>query len=70
MWKSLGQAIARHGRWLRRRTGMVCELLHVIAAKRERYQRDSCRSVARARFWADLREGQRQAEAHSSRQDP
>jgi len=46
------------------------ELLDLIAAKRERDREDSRRSAARARFWADMREGQRDAEAHCSRQDP
>ena len=45
-------------------------LLGLIAAKRERDQEDSRQSAARARFWADLREGQREAEAHCSRHDP
>jgi len=53
MWKRLRQAISR-----------VRELLGFIGAKRERGQEDSRRSAARARFWAEAREGQREAEAH------
>lgn len=39
-------------------------MLGLITAKRERDQEDSRRSAARARFWAQVREGQREAEAH------
>jgi chromosome condensin MukBEF MukE localization factor len=53
MWKRLRQAISR-----------VRELLILVAARRERSQEDSRQSAARARFWADVREGQREAEAH------
>ena len=53
MLKRLRQAISR-----------VRELLALIAAKRVRDQEDSRRSVARARFWAEVREGRREAEAH------
>jgi hypothetical protein len=70
MWKRLRRAIARHDRWVKRGTVMMRELLGVIAAKRERGQEDSRRNAARARFWADLHEGRREAEAHCSRQDP
>jgi hypothetical protein len=70
MWKRLRQAIARHGRGVWQRTGRVRELLGLIAAKRERNHEVSRQSAARARFWADVREGQREAEAHCARQDP
>jgi len=70
MWKRLRQAIVRHGGWVWRGTDRVRELLGLIAAKRERGQEDSRRSAARARFWADVSEGRREAEAHCSRQDP
>ena len=63
MWKLLRQAVARNGRWLWRRTGRVRELLDRIAAKRERDREESRSSAERTRFWADLREGQREAEA-------
>ena len=69
MWK-LRQAIVRHGMWVWQRTGRVRELLGLFAAKRERDQEDSRQSATRARFWADLREGQREAEALCSRRDP
>jgi len=53
MWKRLRRVIT-----------MVRELLGLVAAKRARDQEDSRRSAARARFWAQVREGQREAEAH------
>jgi hypothetical protein len=53
MWRRLRQAIS-----------MVREMLALVAAKRARGQEDSRRSAARARFWAEVREGQREAEAH------
>ncbi|MFI5366796.1 MAG: hypothetical protein ACHQ4J_14365 [Candidatus Binatia bacterium] len=53
MWRRLRQAII-----------MVREMLALVAAKRARGQEDSRRSAARARFWAEVREGQREAEAH------
>ncbi|HXQ21502.1 MAG TPA: hypothetical protein VN812_07505 [Candidatus Acidoferrales bacterium] len=53
MWRRLRQAIS-----------MVREMLTFVAAKRARGQEDSRRSAARARFWAEVREGQREAEAH------
>ena len=53
MWRRLRQAISK-----------VRELLGLIAAKRARGQEDSRRSAARARFWAEVREGRREAEAH------
>jgi hypothetical protein len=51
-------------RRLRRAVKVVRELLGLVAAKRARSQEDSRRSAARARFWAQVREGQREAEAH------
>jgi hypothetical protein len=51
-------------RRLRRAINTVRELLRLVAAKRARDQEDSRRSAARARFWAQVREGQREAEAH------
>jgi hypothetical protein len=52
MWRRLRQAIS-----------MVRELLGVIAAKRAQGREDGRRSAARARFWAEVREGRREAEA-------
>ena len=64
MWKRLRQAIARHGKGVWQRTGGVRQLLGIIAAKRERDREDGRQSAVRARFWAEVREGQREAEAH------
>jgi hypothetical protein len=47
----------------------VRELFGRIAAKRERDREDVRRDAARARFWADHRQGQREADAHGSRRD-
>ena len=69
MWKRLYQAIAQRSREVWQQTGRARELLRLFAGKRQRDQEDRRRSAARARFWADLREGQREAEAHCSRQD-
>ena len=38
-----------------------------VVAKTEHYDTDRSSSEARARFWTEFREGQREAEAHSSR---
>jgi hypothetical protein len=51
-------------RRLRRAINTVRELLGLVAAKRARDREDSRRSAARARFWSQVREGQREAEAH------
>jgi len=55
------QALARHWRRFWRGT------LGPIAVKKEQDEEDSRWAEARARFWAELREGQRQAEASSSK---
>jgi hypothetical protein len=52
-------ALARLWRWLWRRPVS-------LAAKQEPDRDDRCRAAARARFWAELREGQREAEAHKA----
>jgi hypothetical protein len=53
MWSRLRQVISR-----------VRELLGGIAARRERDRTDRRQSAARVRFWAEMREGRREAEAH------
>jgi hypothetical protein len=52
-------ALARLWRWLWRRPAPV-------AAKQEPDGDGRNRAAARARFWAELREGQREAEAHKA----
>jgi hypothetical protein len=64
MWKRLREAIGRVGRGAWQRTNRVRALLSVTAAKRERDQENSRRGAARARFWAGVDEGRREAEAH------
>ena len=39
----------------------------LVAVKRERDEKDRGWAEARGRFWTEFREGQREAEAHSSR---
>ena len=70
MWKRLGQALPRYYGWMRRRTSRMREVLGLIAVKKQRAAEDSNQKTARARFWADFRAGQREAEAHCSRRDP
>ena len=53
-------ALARLWRWLWRRPGPV-------AAKKQPDDDGSRWADARARFWTEFREGQRQADAHSAR---
>ena len=70
MWKRLRQALHRYYGWMRRRASRMRELLGLIAGKKERSAEDSHQKTARARFWADFRAGQREAEAHCARRDP
>jgi hypothetical protein len=53
-------ALARLWRWLWRRPVSV-------AAKKELDEDGSRWADARARFWTEFREGQRQADAHSAK---
>jgi len=69
MWKRLAQAIARHRRSAGLWPDRARDLLVRAFARRERDQEDRRLSADRARFWAELREGQREAEAHSSSRD-
>ena len=64
MLKRLRKALARHWGWLWRRDGKV---LGRLAGKTEH---DEARAEARAHFWAELREGQREAEAQCARLRP
>jgi hypothetical protein len=52
-------ALGRLWRWLWRQPASV-------AAKQEPQADDRRRGAARARFWAELREGQREAEAQAA----
>jgi hypothetical protein len=63
----LRQALARWWRWPWRRDGRERGVVGPIAAKKEQDEEASRWAEARARFWTELREGQREAEAHCSR---
>jgi len=67
MWQRLRQTISRYRKWVVPRAR---DLLERWTANREKGRENTRRTAARARFWADLREGQREAEVHSSRQNP
>jgi hypothetical protein len=64
------EGFARYAKWVSRQRGRVRDLLRFITAKRAREREDSRQSVARSRFWADLREGQREADAECARREP
>ena len=63
----LRQLLARYGGWLPRRGGWTRRVLSRIAAKRTQSEETDRVAEARAHFWAELRAGQREAEAGSSR---
>jgi len=67
MRKRLRQALARRWRSLWRRAGRLRDVLGPIAAKIEGDEEARRWAEKRARFWAELREGQREAEAHRAR---
>ncbi|MBZ5626837.1 MAG: hypothetical protein LAQ69_50400 [Acidobacteriia bacterium] len=56
------QALRRQYRWLRQQRSKVRDLLGVVIPRRDGDARPSRRDVERARFWAAMREGQREAE--------
>jgi hypothetical protein len=70
MWKHLVRALAEHGRWLWQQRGRVRGVLDFRVPRRKREEADGRRSEERARFWAALREGQREAEARCQRRNP
>jgi len=70
MWRRLRLAFARHDGWLWRQGRRVRGWLGHRTAKTERATEDRRHSDERARFWAEFREGERQAEAHCARSDP
>ena len=67
MGEGMRQEIARYGKWVSRQGRRVRELWRLIAARRERGREDSRQNAARTRFWADMREGQREADAQCER---
>ena len=64
------EGIARYGKWVVRQSRRLRDLWRVIAAQRERGREDKRLDAARTRFWADLRKGQREADAQCVRRDP
>ena len=70
MRERLRQTLALHWGWLWRRARTWHGILGLITAKKEQDEERSQWTEARARFWAELREGQREAEAHCSRPHP
>lgn len=70
VWRRLRRALAHHCGWVWRQGGRVRGLLGRGAAERARSEDDRRHVEARARFWAELREGQREAAAHGARLDP
>lgn len=70
MVRHLREEIVRYSKWVLRQTARVRDILKLATAKRERDQENNRQNAARRRFWADLREGQREADAQCARQDP
>jgi hypothetical protein len=70
MWKRVRRALARCYGWMSRTGGRVRGVLGLIVARRERAVEDSGSIAARARFWDEFRDGQREAEANCPRLDP
>ena len=70
MWRRLRLALARQYGWVWRTGSRVRGVLGRSAAKREQAAEDRRHTEARARFWAEHREGERQAEAHCARLEP
>jgi hypothetical protein len=66
MWKN---AIGRRVASVRRAVGKVREMWGRIGAKRELDREVTRSEAARARFWADFREGQREADGQASRRN-
>ena len=65
--KQLRQALARFGGWVGRRRASLRGFLGRGAALRARTLQDRRELDARARFWAEVRAGQREAEALSAK---
>ena len=70
MWRRLRLALARHYESVCRQRRRLGGILGRSVAQRERAAEDHRHVEARARFWAEHREGERQAEAHCARLDP
>lgn len=62
-------ALAQLSRWMSRLSSGTRDLLGRGAARRARTEDEYRQVQARARFWAEVREGQREAEAQSGRRE-
>ena len=62
-------ALANFRIWVRRHGSEMGGLAGRGAEKRMRAEDQNRHVESRARFWAELRDGQREAEAHSARRD-
>jgi hypothetical protein len=67
MWNRVRLALAPLSTWARRRGSRMRAFLRRSATNSERSEDDGRHVEARARFWAELREGQREAEAECAR---
>lgn len=63
----LRQALARYWEWLSGRRDSKRGVLSRLGLKKEQRGEGGRSAAARARFWTELREGQREAEAQCSR---
>ncbi len=70
MRNRMRRALARPLGWMSRTGGRVRRGLGLIVVRRERAAEDSDSVAARARFWDEFRDGQREAEANCPRLDP
>jgi hypothetical protein len=70
MRNRLRQALARYWSGLFGRDGTGRGVLRRIAARKAENEERGRSAEARARFWAELRDGQREAEAQCSRLHP
>ena len=70
MQNRLREALVRHWRWFWARAARARAVLGRIAARSPRNHRSGRSDEARAHFWAEFREGQREAEVRSVRLHP
>lgn len=70
MWNRVRLALAPLSAWVRRHGSRMRAFLRRSATSGARSEDGGRHVEARARFWAELREGQREAEAQCARRDP
>lgn len=69
MPEQLRLVIARLGKALGQGIGHLREMLSQVAARREQNQEGTRQIVARRHFWAEMREGEREARARCPKED-